>query len=458
LGVTRELSEWILKASYSDLPDETVEFTKGLLLKTLAAMAVGSRELLGKKIIKYVSGMGGLPEVGVVGAGFRTSAEVGAFANGVLAHAPEMEDVYFLPNNEAVGTCWMFPAVLTLGEKLLSSGKEIIEASVVSFEVAARLNLAGPGMGIPRGINTATYFGAPATAAAAARLLGLTVEQTQNALSIAATQTAGLADQTGYNAHTLEAGHSCRAGVLSAFLAEAGADGLPDIVAEGRRLFSAVAPEGAIDLTKVTNGLGKPPFHVHNIEFKKYSGCGYIHPSVDTLTTLMKEQNVRYEDVERVETEVVPWQASYCDRPFPDTFGGARFSFQFMMAEVLLRGRIDYSTFQSETKLFDPKFREAEGKVKPLPREDLPQGYKGARVTVVKKDGQRLVKDMEAYLGHPANPLTIEQIREVCRSFFDVVLREEQRNRVEELTLNMEKLADIRELMNILTFFNNPAV
>jgi len=123
LGVTRELSEWILKASYSDLPDETVEFTKGLLLKTVAAMAVGSREPLGKKVIKYVSRVGGLPEVGVVGAGFRTSVESAAFANGTLAHAPEMEDVHFFPNNEAVGTCWMFPAVLTLGEKSCPAAK-----------------------------------------------------------------------------------------------------------------------------------------------------------------------------------------------------------------------------------------------------------------------------------------------------------------------------------------------
>ena len=458
MGVTRELSEWILRASYSDLPDETVEFTKGLLLKTLAAMAVGSREPLGKKVIKYVSRVGGLPEVGVVGAGFRTSVESAAFANGVLAHAPEMEDVHFFPNNEAVGTCWMFPAVLTLGEKFLSSGKDIIAATVVSFEVAARLAQAGPGIGIRRGINTATYFGPPATAAAASRLLGLSVEQTQNALSIAAAQCAGLNEQTGYNAHTLEAGHSCRAGVLSAFLAEAGADGVPEIVEEGRRLFAPVGDDGVVDLAKVTNGLGKPPFDVHNIEFKKYIGCGFLHPSVDALMMLVKEQNINYQDVERVETEVVPLHAMYCDRPLPDTFGAARFSFQFVMAEVLLRGKVDYSTFQTEAKLFDPKFREAENKVKVVVREDLPEGYKGARVTIINKDGQKLVKDLEAFPGHPTNPLTLEQIKDVCRPFFDMVLREEQRNRVEELTLNMERLADVRELMNILTFFNNPAV
>ena len=455
MGVTTELSEWILKASFSDLPDETVEFTKGLLLKTIASMVVGSTEPLGQKIIAYQSRVGGLPEVGVVGAGFRTSVEGAAFANGVIAHAPEMEDVYFFPNNEAVGTCWMFPAVLSLGEKLLSSGREIIEACVVSFEVASRLGLAGPGISIRRGINSATWFGAPATAAAAARLLGLTVEQTKNALSIAAAQCGGLGAQVGYNAHTLEAGHSCRAGVLSALLAEAGADGLPDIVDEGRLIFSPVSEDGVIDLTKVTDGLGEPPFHVHDVEFKKYGGCGYIHPSVDALMMLLSEQHIDYEDVERVETEILPWYALHCDRPFPDAFGAARFSFQFLMAEVLLRGKVDYSTFQTEAKLLDPKFREAESKVRPIIREDLPDEYKGSRVTVVKKDGQRLVKDLEAFLGHPRNPLTLEQIRDVCRPYFDEVLMEKQRNQVEELCLNMEKLAYIRELMEILTFFNS---
>ena len=46
--ITKQLCEWILKASYSDLPEETVDCTKGLLLKSVTGMVVGSREPLGK--------------------------------------------------------------------------------------------------------------------------------------------------------------------------------------------------------------------------------------------------------------------------------------------------------------------------------------------------------------------------------------------------------------------------
>jgi 2-methylcitrate dehydratase PrpD len=455
MGATRELVEWILKANYTDLPKETVEFTKGLLLKTATSMIIGAREPFGKMVIRYLSRVGGTPEAGVVGAGFRTSIENASFANGILAHCTETEDAHFFPNNDAIAGCWIFPAMITLGEQLVSSGKEIIAASAFSWEVAARMVQAAPGMTIPGGINCATYFGTAAVAVGAARLLRLSPEQTENALSIATTQASGLVVQLGYDAHTLEAGHSCRAGLLSASLAEAGATGIPNILERKNGFFAPVWKQGVVDLTKITEGLGRPPFDVHNIEFKKYQGCGFMHPSVDALMMLMKEQSINYEQVERVEADVPPYYAQLCDRPFPESIALARFSFQFILGQVLLAGQIDYETFKEET-LFDPKSRAAQSKVKITVNPNLPKADKGGRVTIFKKDGQKLTKYLEAYWGHPLNPITLEQIRDILRPYLDAILLEKQRERVENLMLNLENLADISELMNILTFFRNP--
>ena len=457
MGATRELVKWILEAHYTDLPRETVEFTKGLLLKTATSMIIGAREPFGKMVIRYLSGVGGTAEAGVVGAGFRTSVENASFANGILAHGTETEDAHFFPNNDAIAGCWIFPAMLTLGEKLLSSGKEIIAASAFSWEAAARMVQAAPGMSIPGGINCATYFGTAAVAIGAARLLRLSPEHTENALSIATTQASGLVVQVGYDAHTLEAGHSCRAGLLSAFLAEAGATGIPDILEIKNGFFAPIWKDGVVDLTKITEGLGRPPFDVHNIEFKKYQGCGFMHPSVDALMMLMNEQSISYEEVERVEAEVPPYYAQLCDRPFPESIALARFSFQFILGQVLLAGKIDYETFKEE-KLFEPKSREAQSKVKLIVNPSLPKADKGGRVTIFKKDGQKLDKYLEAFWGHPQNPITLEQIRDVLRPYLDAMLIEKQRKRLEDLMLNLENLVDIRELMNLLTFFRNPGL
>jgi 2-methylcitrate dehydratase PrpD len=393
--------------------------------------------------------------VGVVGAGFRTSVENAAFVNGTLAHATETEDAYFFPNNEAVASCWIFPAILTLGEKLLSSGKEILSATVFSFEAASRMARAAPGMGMQRGINTATWFGVPAVAAAAARLLGLSVEQTQHAMSLASVQSSGIALQTGSDAHTIEAGHSCRAGILSAFLAEAGATGVLELLEGGRLLYGPVWDEGVVNFDTITDRLGEPPFDVHKVEFKKYPGCGFLHSSVDALTMLLREQPIDYEDVEWVEAETHPVAGNFCSRLFPESFGEARFSFQFVLGEVLLRGQVDHTTFVGKERLFDPKLREAQSKVKVVVNSDLPPDYKGGRVTVFKKDGKKVTKELKAFWGHPENALNLEETRDVLRPFLDSILPEGQRRRVEELVLNLEALADIRELMHVLTFFGN---
>src|SRR3546814_12869299 len=54
------------------------------------------------------------------------------------SHCTELEDVA-LP--EAQYTCCLFPALFSLGQALASRGREVIEALIIGFEVAAR-----PGM------------------------------------------------------------------------------------------------------------------------------------------------------------------------------------------------------------------------------------------------------------------------------------------------------------------------
>ncbi|UCG82175.1 MAG: MmgE/PrpD family protein [Dehalococcoidia bacterium] len=458
MGATRELSKWILDASYIDFPNETVDCAKGLIMKSVAGMVVGSREPLGKKIIRYLSGLGGTSEAGVVGAGFRTSVENAALAAGIFAHASELEDDEFFPTGDAVGNYWMHPAIFPLAEKLLSSGREVIEAIIVSFEVASRLAQAVPRFGYRSGVCTPAYVGTLATTAAAARMLDLSVEQTENALSISASHATSLANQMGYDAHFIESGHSCRAGILSAFLAEAGCNGMPEILDRRNGFYSSVwlEDENAVDLNIITNGLGKPPFHVHGAEIKKWSSCNLTHTAVDALAMLVQEHKIGHEDVEKVEAEVNPVCVQYCDRPFPDNLAAARFSFSYLLGEVLLRGKIpDYNTFNAKEKVRDPRFRDIQSKIQVVSRPDWSDGYKGARVTVIKKNGEKHVKHLEAFLGHPDNPLSHKQVMDVGEGFITAIMPEKHTKRVVEIVETMDSVADIRELMNILTFFTD---
>ena len=454
MGETRELAEWISRAAYTDFPPESRECAKGILLKMVASMVVGSREPVGRVLTKYFAERGGAPEAGIIGGGYRTSVDNAAFAHGTFAHAAQMESERF-PG--VIGDVWMFPAFFALGEKLVSSGEDMLAAAIISWEVAWRTCAATPEMFVLQRLHldSAVWFGVLGVAAGAARLLNLNPDQTENALSIAASHASGLCAQLGSDAHYIESGHSCRMGLMSAFLAREGATGRSGILERHDGLLGPVWYAGEVSLKHITDGLGKPPYDICNAWIKKFPGAGAAQLPIDILVLMMKENNLKYEDIESVLVEVDDQSRDWGDRPFPDNLGDAMFSIQYILAEVMLRNRVNLNTFQKKENLVAPKYREAMGKVTIIVPPDW-SGKEfmscGCQLTVTRKDGKKFVKHLYDTLGSPRHPLTLEQIRDVSRMYLDDILKKEQSDRVEEIMVNLEKQLDIRELMSVLTF------
>ena len=137
--MTEALVDWVVTATYDDFAPETHEFTKGLLLKVVTTLVVGATYPFGELMITHARRNGGTPEAGVAGGGFATSLESAAYANGTIAHTPEMEDCFFRPENrETSSPVWTFPALLSAAEVYGSSGKDLIAAAIVGFDVAVR--------------------------------------------------------------------------------------------------------------------------------------------------------------------------------------------------------------------------------------------------------------------------------------------------------------------------------
>ena len=93
MGTTETLVRFVMDKSFDDLPGDVVPATRNLVLDCLGAMVFGYREEASQKVIHYVKAVGGVPEAGVVAAGFRTSLENAAYANGTLTHSAELEAV-----------------------------------------------------------------------------------------------------------------------------------------------------------------------------------------------------------------------------------------------------------------------------------------------------------------------------------------------------------------------------
>ena len=319
---TRTVAEWIVNAKYGDFPQETIDCAKGLLLKTVTGMVIGSREPIGKTITNYLARTAAPPVAGVTGGGFCTSVEDAAYAHGVFAHASELEDDEFPPTGDGHGNYWSFPAILSLGEDLFSSGREIIVSAIESWEILSRLTRAACAKNVEgkmeftvansTGISTASYNGTVSAAVGAARLMKLNADQTVNALSLSVAHAAGKVAQLGFDAHFIESGNSCRTGIQSAIFAREGLTGRPDIIERPDGVFGPVWAQGKGDVEVMTKGLGKPPFSVHNVEFKKYGCCNLMHATNDNVLQVVEENDLKPEDVEKIEVGVtmVGWPQS----------------------------------------------------------------------------------------------------------------------------------------------------
>jgi 2-methylcitrate dehydratase PrpD len=446
----QKLAEWVSTVDYRDFPEETTTFAKCLLLKTVAGMVAGSREPISRILTTYFADQGGTPEAGVVCSGYRTSVENAAYANATFAHGSELEDNEMPSITSAY---WMFPALFPLAQKQTSSGKDLIVAAIVAWEISSRYNRAGPGWYLMAvHICPPTWFGPLGVAAASSKLLKLDATRTEHAITMSGSWACGLG-QAGCDTHFLESGHTAKMGVQSALLAKAGATAELGVLEIPTGLYAPMIPNGQIDLSIIDKNIGEPPYLINQACIKKYSACTFAHTSVDAMGLIMRENNLTYDDIESVEARQsgLGLLATGCT-PAPTDLQRARFSTHYLLAEVMLKGKISVATFEDLGALTDPKYLEAIAKVTTSENKELDFQSPGAELVVKTKSGKTITKLLEGWLGSPEHPLSVEEIRNVCRPYLEMMLDKETCDRVEEIVLNMEKQHDILELMDILTY------
>ena len=446
MEIAEKFAKFIVETGFKDIPAKTVGFTKELTSKCVAGMVAGSTIPSSRKIIKYVKERRHLPEAGVIGCGFRASLEDAALANGYFAHVSEIEDDQFPGGGVSDITVW--PTLMPAAEHFKLSGKEIIEALFVGMEVQNRLayfaSAGTDGMwivGLP-------FFGIFGATAAAAKAYRLSYEETKAALGIAMGQGMGFRHQYGTDTHFFESAAVCRNGLTVAMLAKEGMSSTPAF----EKWLTALVGEDKIEFDKITEGLGQPPYFIHNVWVKQYPCCFSTHRYVDALRTLLDEHAITYEQIERVDVHTGPLE-TICDRPDPKTPEDSKFSFQHILAGILLERDLGLDTF-SEEKIAEPSFAEARSRVKVIIDPNWPHRLMSgiAKVNLLLKDGRQLQREMEQSFGGPKLPLTTEQVLAISKKYARAALSEGQVAHIMNMIMDLENLPDILELMDILTF------
>ena len=223
-------------------------------------------------------------------------AEAGAAAmiNGALIHALEYDDTHI--GSVVHGSAVAAPLALAVSQLCAANGSDLIRAYIITWEVAIRIGLAGPGAFQDKGFQVTSVGGAIGAAAAAAQILGLDRQQTISAIGIAGGQASGtlafLAD--GAMSKALNPGWAARTGIEAARLALAGMSG-PETVLESRFGVMSNFGHGASHLDSHLADLGGDWF-LTEAAFKLYPCCHYIHPFLEAVEQLMAK-GVTAEDI-----------------------------------------------------------------------------------------------------------------------------------------------------------------
>lgn len=344
--IARALAGWI--TSDLVLPRAVEEAALRHLLDGLGTAVAASRTKAAQSAVTVAAGLGGPPEATIVGSAMQVGAPAAALANGTLVHALDFDDTH--AGGLVHATAVVLPAVLAVGEEVGASGRRIVDAAVVGYEVACRVAAAAPHGFHTRGLHATMVAGVFSSAAVASRLYGLGADATTQALGIAGSQAGGLLAFLGTGASTkqLHPGFASQAGIIAARLAAAGATG-PETVFDGPHgVYDALAA-GDVDRSVILDGLGET-WETTRIGIKPWPACQLSHASMAAAREALAQAGVTAADVTAVRARVHPDSAAVVcadgrDLAHPASPYAAKFSLPWTVAAMLVDGRVDVTTY-----------------------------------------------------------------------------------------------------------------
>jgi len=449
---TRTLALFGAGLRLRDAPPAVLQQLKRCVLDALGCCVFGANLPWTKIVAAMIEEQGGRPEASIFGTSIRTSASFAALANCTAGHAFELDDIHraaiFHPNSVTV------PVALNLAERQGGvTGRALLTAILAGYEVGTRIGRAAGQALFFRGFHPQGTSGTFAAAATAARSLGLTPVQTQNALGIAGSQAAGLmAAQEGADVKRFHSGRAAQSGVYAALLAQRGFTGIGDIVeAPYGGFLSSYA--GAPDASRLVADLGAS-WEVLTVGFKMHAAVTSIHTALDGLRSIMDENRLTASDIDRIDVAVSSLTHKHCAWPYnAKSVTSAQMNLYFGLAVMALDGQAFVDQYRA-ARLSDPKVlalvNRIEAHIDPAIDARGAEHRHACTITVTTHDGRSVAKEVLRRHGGPESPVSAAGIERKFRALVKRRLPNETADKIIDLVNDLEHLDDTNRLVALL--------
>ena len=416
---SRDLADFAAAVVPDALRPEVEARARDLLLDYLGVLIGGSALPVGKRAAAY-AGHSGDGEASVQLRG-RAAAALAALANGMTAHALELDDVTNVSSLHPGVVVW--PAAMAAVERGGGTLADLLAAGVAGYEATMRV---GDALNAPatyaRGFHPTGVAGAVGAAVAAAHAIGLDAGDILNALGLAGGLAAGSMAyvQNGSDGKRLNAGWAAHAGVVAADLAAAGIPGPLDALTGTYGLLHAFSDDPRPELL----GPLDPEYPaLLDVAIKPYACCRYIHPVIDACHELRASNGFQPNDLRRMKVSVLPGGGPVIAEPAdpkrrPTNRVDAQFSVYYVAAQALVHGRPTPDRFE-EPHLRDPEVLHMADRIQVTSNDALDAAYPqrwGCVLSAEFTDGGVRTVRIEDPRGDPRRPLSDTELQAKFRA------------------------------------------
>lgn len=453
--ILEEMGAYVENVFYEDLDAEVVDYTKRIILDSLACLYGGINSKPASMVHEAVEELGGNHQSTIISSGAKTSMENAAIANGVALRYLDYNDIYF-------GPAWTSHAsdnlatLLAVAEAYGATGKDLILATVLAYEIQMSFS----DLPVERNLWHGGWHHSAACsysgAAGVGKLLKLSGLQIAHGMALSGARANTFAQIRHGDIpmdKALSAPLVASRSILSVLLARLGFTGQTTIL-EGDYGFKYAVAAGA-DVGPLVPTPNEP-FRIMKNGLKPWPVEGMTPAMVEAALNLREQVADKIDEISEItiyvhkEATTKPsWDQS---KMMPDSKETADHSFPFCVAIALVAGQVTPDEFSNEW-LFDERIRRliqcTRFEVEDRLTREFEAGGRPARVEI-RIGGDTFSEEILRPLGSPERKMSDEQIERKFRTMAASHLPEEQMVGVVRRILSLEAETDVASLVEAL--------
>lgn len=451
VGATESVARFAIETTTSSLPADVVQAARRAILDTIGVALAGSIEPVSTIVADYVTEQGSVAESTIWGAGVKVSALNAALVNGTSAHALDFDDTHMAMRGHP--SVPVLPAVIAMGERLGSTGADVLAAFAIGVEVECKLGQLAGHEPYDRGWHVTATHGVVGATAGAERLAGLSVDQMCQAIGVAVSHAGGVRQNFGTMTKPLHVGRAAESAIFAVDLVQRGFSASAEAI-EGEVGYLAVFGRSpAYSPDKLSSTLGNPfALVAPGVNVKVYPCCAFTHAPIDLALDL--SDDLPEGEIDRVVVGVGYTAPLVLIHHRPRDPLSAKFSLEYCVAAALVDHEVTLTHFTEPVVLRDDlqaMLRRVEYVVPDDWRaEHGPLKTGQARMELHLTDGTVRRAETDAVRGSSSRPLSDVELASKFVSCAELSLGHDRAKEVLELIGGFERLPTIGDLTSQL--------